>query len=108
VRFGTSFAEFAHTESSVREVLDFSGLRGTLSRILLGFESGKVSRPELDKALADLRAAKSLEDKEAWVPSANRDETKRSLREQWTHPSLTVLRKRAETVYEKFVGAEQA
>lgn len=107
-RFRTSFAEFEHTESSVREVLDFSGLRGTLSRILLGFESGKVSRAELDKALADLRAATSLEDREAWVPSANREDTKRSLRQQWTHPSLAVLRKRAETVYENFVGTVQA
>ncbi|MFZ0180974.1 MAG: hypothetical protein WAL84_14055 [Candidatus Dormiibacterota bacterium] len=106
-RFGTSFAEFEHTESSVREVLDFSGLRGTLSRILLGFESGKVSRAELDKALADLRAATSLEDREAWVPSASREDTKRSLRQQWTHPSLAVLRKRAETVHENFVGTEQ-
>jgi hypothetical protein len=107
-RFSTSFAEFVHTEPSVREVLDFSGLRGTLSRILLGFESGTVSRAELGEALADLRAAKWLEDKEAWVPSANREDTKRSLRQQWTHPSLAGLRNRAQTVYENFVGTEQA
>jgi hypothetical protein len=107
-RFSTSFAEFVHTEASVSEVLDFSGLRGTLSRILLGFESGTVSRAELGEALTDLRAAESLEDKEAWVPSANREDTKRSLREQWSHPSLAGLRKRAETAYEHFVGTGQA
>ena len=106
-RFGTSFAEFVHTDSSVREVLEFSGLRGTLSRTLLGFESGTVSRAQLSTALADLRAAKSLEDKEAWVPSANREDTKRVLRGQWTHPSVAALRKRAETVYANFVGTEQ-
>lgn len=107
-RFGTSFAEFAHTEARVREVLDFSGLRGTLSRTLLGFESGTVSRSELTEALTALRGVKSLEGKEAWVPSADREETKRSLHQQWTHPSLAGLRNRAQTVYENFVGPEQA
>jgi hypothetical protein len=107
-RFGTSFTEFVHTESSVREVLDYSGLRGTLSRTLLGFESGTVSRAELGAALASLRGAKSLEDKEAWVPSANRDQTKSSLREQWTRPSLAGMRERAESVYASFLGTERA
>ncbi len=107
-RFGTSFVEFVHTEARVREVLDFSGLRGTLSRTLLGFESGTVSRAELTGALTAVRGAKSLEDKEAWVPSANRDETKSSLREQWTRPSLAGLCQRAESVYLNFVGTEQA
>ena len=107
-RFGTSFAEFAHTEARVREVLDFSGLRGTLSRTLLGFESGTVSRVEVGEALAALRGAKSREDKEAWVPSASRDETKSALREQWTRPRLASLRQRAESVYANFVCVEQA
>jgi hypothetical protein len=106
-RFGTSFDEFVPTEANVRECLEFSGLRGTLSTTLLGFESGVVTRAQLDDALAALRAAKSLEDREAWVPSANREETKRALREQWMHPSLAGLRTRAETIYESFVGVEQ-
>jgi hypothetical protein len=106
-RFGTSFAEFTHTEARVREVLDFSGLRGTLSRTLLGFESGTVSRAEVGEALEALRGAKSREDKEAWVPSANREEIKKSLREQWTGASLAGLRQRAESAYANFVCTEQ-
>jgi hypothetical protein len=106
-RFGTSFAAFVPTEANVRECLELSGLRGTLSAILLGFESGVVTRAQLSEALDSLHAAKSLEDREAWVPSANREDTKQALREQWMHPSLAGLRTRAQTIYENFVGTEQ-
>jgi hypothetical protein len=105
-RFGTSFAEFTHTEASMRECLEFARLRGTLSATLLGFESGVVTRAQLGDALAALRASKSLEDREAWVPSANREDTKTLLGHEWTRPSLAVLRKRAETIYQNFVGME--
>lgn len=106
-RFGTSFGEFVPTPANVRECLEFSGLRGTLSAILLGFESGVVTRAQLSEALESLHAAKSLEDREAWVPSANREDIKQALREQWMRPSLAGLRTRAQAVYEHFVGAEQ-
>jgi hypothetical protein len=106
-RFGRSFAEFAHTEARVQECHEFARLRGTLSATLLGFESGVVTRAELGEALAALRASKSLEDREAWVPSSKREGTKTLLAEEWTRPSLAVLRKRAETVYRNFVGLER-
>jgi hypothetical protein len=106
-RFGTSFAEFVHTDANVEECHEFARLRGTLSATLLGFESGTVTRAQLGNALAELRVSKSLEDREAWVPSSNREDTKTLLGQEWSRPSLAVLRKRAETVYEKFVGTEQ-
>src|SRR2546423_5675421 len=46
-RFGTSFAEFEHTDDRVRECLELIKLRGTLSKTLLGFESGLASLGEL-------------------------------------------------------------
>ena len=41
------------------------------------------------------------------MPSANREDTKQALREQWMRPSLAGLRTRAQTIYENFVGTEQ-
>lgn len=106
-RFGTSFAEFVHTEASERECFELARLRGTLSTTLLGFESGLVGRAELGDALWVLRALTSLEDREAWVPSANREDAKALLGWQWTRPSLAALRTRAANVYENFVGMER-
>ncbi len=105
-RFGTSFTEFVHTEASVNECLELVRLRGTLSASLLGFESGVVTRRELNEALPALRLSNQLDDREAWAPSANRDAAKRVLREQWSQPSLAALRSRCEVIYQNFVGME--
>lgn len=115
-RFGTRFAEFAHTEPNLHECMELIKLRGTLSRTLLGFESGEVTRDELRRELQvtsrdQLRrelhtmaqSGKRLEAKDAWVPSQNRDRAKSELGEQWAAPSMARLRDRAQAVYEAFL-----
>ena len=110
VRFGTSFAEFVHTEANVRECLELIKLRGTLSKTLFGFESGEVSREQLEREVQSGGGAKLLDardvwdTKDAWVPSEDRTRAKTALREQWLQqPSLAKLRERAQLVYQAHV-----
>jgi hypothetical protein len=102
-RFGTTFAEFEPTEQNVRRCFELIKLRGTLSPVLLGFESGTVTAGELLPEVAALsrRAGPAGEE---WIPSAGRDQAKAALREQWAQPALTPLRERARWVYEMFRG----
>ena len=109
-RFGTSFAEFVHTEANVRECLELIKLRGTFSRTLLGFESGEVSREQLAQELHSLGDRAGLLDaregwdtRDAWVPSEDRTRAKTALREQLLHPSMARLRERAQHVYQAHV-----
>jgi hypothetical protein len=109
-RFGTSFAEFVHTEANVRECLELIKLRGTLSKTLFGFESGEVSREQLEREVQSVGGAKLLDardvwdTKDAWVPSEDRTRAKTALREQWLQqPSLAKLRERAQLVYQAHV-----
>lgn len=109
-RFGTSFAEFVHTEANVRECLELIKLRGTLSKTLFGFESGEVSREQLEREVQTVGGAKLLDardvwdTKDAWVPSEDRTRAKTALREQWLQqPSLAKLRERAQLVYQAHV-----
>jgi glycosyltransferase involved in cell wall biosynthesis len=104
-RFGTSYVEFAHTEENTRECLELIKLRGTLSKTLLGFESGLVSLVELQSERERLaREGESLATQEAWVPSADRDRAKAALLEEWEATSMVVLRARAEGAYRAFLG----
>lgn len=103
-RFGTSFIEFANTDANLRECLEFIKLRGTLSKNVLGFESGDVSRDELRRELqAVASGARPLEARDEWIPSEERERAKAALREQWLKPSLAKLRDRAQLVYRAFV-----
>jgi len=115
-RFGTSFAEFESTEANLRECQDLIKLRGTLSRTVLGFESGEVTRDELRQQLEvptrdQLRrelhtlasSGKRSEPKDAWIPSQDRDRAKAALHEQWAGRSVAGLRDRAEAVYHAFI-----
>ena len=110
-RFGTSFAEFVHTDANVRECLELIKLRGTLSKTLFGFESGEVSREHLEREVQSVGGAKLLDardvwdTKDAWVPSEDRTRAKTALREQWLQqPSLAKLRERAQLVYQAHVN----
>lgn len=101
-RFGTSFGEFRHNEAAARECLTLVRQRGTSSEVLLGFESGVVTRDEMRRELPLLeRKPTPPELREAWVPSQQRSRAKAALLEQWLSPSLTRLRNRAESVYEQ-------
>jgi hypothetical protein len=105
-RFGTSFAEFQHSEASTRECLALVRQRGTLSDVILGFESGVVTREELSRELPALeRKSKPPELREAWVPSQERSRAKAALLEQWLSPGLARLRDRTQFVYEQVRSA---
>ncbi|HLI38807.1 MAG TPA: hypothetical protein VKV80_15925 [Streptosporangiaceae bacterium] len=101
-RFGTSFAEFRHTEANMRECFDLIKLRGTSSKILFGFESGTVTWGQLRRALPALKHSPVPGGTEDWIPSGDRERAKAALGEQWQRPSLTRLRDRAEQVYQQF------
>ncbi|MBV9093756.1 MAG: hypothetical protein JO132_07760 [Streptosporangiaceae bacterium] len=102
--FGTSFAEFVHTETNMRECFDLIKLRGTGSPTLLGFESGTVSRDQLRRELPALARRPMLDAEEAWIPSGNRERAKAALDEQWRRPSLARLRDRAAQAYQEFLA----
>lgn len=115
-RFGTNFAEFTHTEANLRECLELIKLRGTLSRALLSFESGEVTKDQLrgeidvsdrDRLRQELHtlaySGKRLEARDAWIPSKSRERAKSTLQEQWARSSMARLRDHAEAVYKTFV-----
>jgi hypothetical protein len=103
-RFGTSFVEFVHTDANLRKCLEFIKLRGTFSKTVLGFESGEVTRDQLRRELQSVACgAKPPEERDAWIPSEDRERAKAALREQWLQPSLAKLRDRAQQVYQAFV-----
>ncbi len=105
VRFGTRFAEFVPTDEAMRECFELIKLRGTLSTVLLGYESGVVTREELRREAEELaRRPEPRESREAWVPSQNRDQEKAALRKEWQRPSLARLRDRAQHAYQEFCG----
>ena len=104
--FGTSFAEFLHTEANRRECFELIKLRDTDSPTLLGFESGTVSLDQLRREFPALARSSSLDAERAqkWIPSGDRERAKAALDEQWRRPSLSRLRNRAEQVYQEFLA----
>lgn len=108
-RFGTSFAEFVHTEASMRECFDLIRERPTLSKTLLGFESGVVTLAELRHARQrSAHRPEPLDTREVWVPSAEREHSKAVLRERWLQADLAGLRTQAHVVYQKFLSGAGA
>jgi hypothetical protein len=104
-RFGTDFAEFAHTDANVRECFELSDLRETMAPGLLSFESGLRTRDQLSRELESIRGTPRQYDQESWIPSAQRDRAKEALRDQWQQPALAKLRARAQRAYQKFLAA---
>ncbi len=106
-QFGTTFAEFKPTQANISECFELIKHRGTLSKTLLGFESGLVTRDDLrpeQEALA--RQSALLDTREAWVPSGDRDRMKVALREQWLGPDQAKQRARAQRIYHTFVTGQ--
>ena len=103
-RFGTAFAEFEPTEQNTDRCFELIKLRGTLSPVLLGFESGTVTAEDLlpEIALLTRRSQEQAGAAAAWVPSQDRDRSKAALQEQWERPGLAPLRERAQWVYQAF------
>src|SRR5215470_1179162 len=84
-RFGTTFAEFEPSEQNTQRCFELIKLRGTLSPVLLGFESGTVTPEDLLPEIA-LLTRHSLKGAAAWVPSRDRDRSKAALQQQWEQP----------------------
>ena len=104
-RFDTSFAEFVHTETNVQECLGLMRRRGTLSRTLLGFESGVATVDEVRREQAvPPDGGMPPGGGEEWVPSADRERSKAALREQWRRADLTRPRERVQHAYQTFLG----
>jgi hypothetical protein len=104
-RFGTAFTEFEPTEQNTNRCFELIKLRGTLSPVLLGFESGTVTAEDLlpEIALLTRHSRERAGAREAaWVPSGDRDRSKAALQEQWEQPGLALLRERAQWVYQAF------
>ena len=57
-RFGTSYAEFDHTDENVARCVELIKERPKLSPYLLGFESGTVTLEQAKKALSETRASR--------------------------------------------------
>ena len=103
-RFGTDFVPFVATEENLRECFALIESRGALSPVQLGFESGLVSREEVRAELERLRHRRAtLDTKEAWMPSEQRQAAKEALAERWQQPQLASARERAQRIYTTFV-----
>jgi hypothetical protein len=104
-RFGTSFAEFAHTEANVQDCLGLMRWRGTLSRTLLGFESGVATVDEVRREQKGLaHGATPPGAGEEWIPSTERERSKAALQEQWRRADLARPRERARHTYQMFLA----
>jgi hypothetical protein len=108
-RFGTSYAEFQHTDANMRECLELITWRPTLSNALLGFESGVVTRKELRVEEGNIaRLPVPAISRDAWIPSADRDRSKDALRREWMREGLANLRSSATLAYENFLNGDGA
>ena len=101
-RFGTSYAEFDHTDENVARCVELIKERPKLSPYLLGFESGTVTLEQARKALNETESI-SEEAQRAWVPSTGRSSEKDALRAHWLEPRHETARRRAYDVYHRFL-----
>jgi hypothetical protein len=106
-RFGLGLSEFVHTRQNMDECFALMAQRGSLSPVLLGFESGTVSKDAALRELEVLQArSASGQLREAWMPSTERHRAKRELTEQWLRPGLDRLRSQALNLFEEFIGSD--
>lgn len=108
-RFGLTLTEFAHTPQDMSDCFALIAQRGSLSPVLLGFESGLVSKQAACDELRDLQArAASGGLREAWMPSTERHRAKEELAALWLRPGLMRLRSQARDLYDEFVGSDKS
>ncbi len=101
--FGTNFAEFVPSDANVRECFELCRRRESMPGDLLRFESGLITRDQVRSELQAMGGDGPPQDREAWVPSADRQRAKDALRDLWLQPSLAKLRGRAQVAYEAFL-----
>jgi hypothetical protein len=100
-RFGTSFGVFEGTPEQLAACTHLIERRPRLSPVLLGFESGEVTR---DEAEAHVASDPATEDGDpVWVPSARREKAKAALGEMWSSPRLARARAQAQEAYREFL-----
>lgn len=105
-RFGTDFGVFDPTPAELDLCTRMIGLRPTLSPVLLGFESGEVTRAEAEAHLDG--EARAEEADPVWVPSPKREAAKAALADRWSSPRLARARGLAEEAYAGFVARQPA
>jgi hypothetical protein len=103
VKFGTSYGVFDGTPAQVAECTRMIGQRPTLSPILLGFESGEVTREDARRHLANASTDSPAE--AVWAPSVARTQAKAALGAMWANPALSEARVRAEDAYRSLTAA---
>lgn len=104
IRFGMSLAEFVHSDANVSECFAFIGQRGRYSPLLLGFESGLVTKETAREEMRTLQAQGTVsEEQEAWMPSAQRKRATEELARAWASSSFDTLRTRAELIYQRLL-----
>jgi hypothetical protein len=108
-RFGTSFVEPRPDAAAVRECIELVTARSSLALVLLGFESGLVSKARLRAARTETRSGVAYGEPRApvrdlWVPSPERDRAKTALSDAWQQVPAR-LRRRAWCAYQDFVGS---
>jgi hypothetical protein len=107
--FGTSYAEFVHTDENVRRCRDLMNRRPVFTPHLdrpswmqLAFESGQATAGDLLQA--GQAAGDQREGPDSFTPSADRGRAKAALESEWAGDRLAELRQRADDVYAKFVA----
>lgn len=104
-RFGTSFAEFGHTDDEVAtvfELIEERSSRPPWERLLGEFLAGRISLAEYHELTAEQRATmpvRRVPEASVQRPSAEREARKSALRAGYEAPSLARWRERAEAAY---------
>ena len=103
-RYGLTLKAFDPTTADMSLCFELMKERPTLSKTLLGFESGVVTLAELQAERARPQAKPLTEvDRDLWVPSTKREDSKAKLREQWDGAAMRRLKARAQDAYHEFV-----
>jgi hypothetical protein len=101
-KFGTSFGVFSGTPEELEECHAMMEQRPALSPVLLGFESGEVSRAQARAHLASVTGR--VPGEADWVPSPERTAAKAALEGSWSSPRLATARAAAEDAYLRLRG----
>jgi hypothetical protein len=106
--FGTSFAEFAHTEDNVAEcfkLIEYRSRKGPWAAVLADWQSGLATYQKLCEAIAGGGQDPGRALSERWVarPSAKRRAMKAALSARLQADGLASLRARAWRAYDDFV-----
>jgi hypothetical protein len=98
--FGTDYRPFMGEPDELALCRRMIEMRPALSPVLLGFESGEVSR---ESAVAHLETLPEERGEAVWMPSPERERAKAALEEAWLSPALEPARRSAAAVHADFI-----